>query len=175
MTTWNIDPAHSSAQFTVRHMMITNVHGEFQKLSGSVEYDAERPEATKVTASIDTSTINTREEKRDAHLKSADFLDVEKYPTIEFVSKSAKVTSDGLELKGDLTIRGTTREVTLAVEGPTPPQKDPWGNTRIGAVATTKIKRSDFNMVWNVALEAGGILVGEDVKITLDVSLIKAA
>ncbi len=175
MTTWNIDPAHSSAQFTVRHMMITNVHGEFQKLSGSVEYDAERPEATKVTASIDTSTINTREEKRDAHLKSADFLDVEKYPTIEFVSKSAKVTSDGLELKGDLTIRGTTREVTLAVEGPTPPQKDPWGNTRIGAVATTKLKRSEFNMVWNVALEAGGILVGEDVKITLDVSLIKAA
>lgn len=175
MTTWNIDPAHSSAQFTVRHMMITNVHGEFQKLSGSVEYDAERPEATKVTASIDTSTINTREEKRDAHLKSADFLDVEKYPTIEFVSKSAKVTSDGLELKGDLTIRGTTREVTLAVEGPTPPQKDPWGNTRVGAVATTKLKRSEFNMVWNVALEAGGILVGEDVKITLDVSLIKAA
>jgi polyisoprenoid-binding protein YceI len=175
MTTWNIDASHSNAHFSVRHMMITNVHGEFQKLSGTVEYDAERPEATKVTASIDASTINTREEKRDAHLKSADFLDVEKYPTIEFVSKSAKATSDGLELKGDLTIHGTTREVTLAVEGPTSAQKDPWGNTRIGAVATTKIKRSEFNMVWNVALEAGGILVGEDVKITLDVSLIKAA
>lgn len=175
MTTWNIDPSHSNAHFTVRHMMITNVHGEFQKLSGTVEYDAEHPKATKVKASIDASTINTREEKRDAHLKSADFLDVEKFPTIEFVSKRAKATSDGLEITGDLTIRGTTREVTLAVEGPTPPQKDPWGNTRIGAVATTKIKRTDFNMVWNVALEAGGILVGEDVKITLDVSLIKAA
>lgn len=175
MTTWNIDASHSSVHFSVRHMMITNVHGEFQKLSGTVEYDADRPEATKVKATIDASSINTREEQRDAHLKGSDFFDVEHYPTIEFVSKSAKATSDGLEIVGDLTIRGITREVTLAVEGPSAPHKDPWGNTRIGAVATTKIKRTDFNMVWNVALEAGGILVGEDVKVTLDVSLIKAA
>jgi polyisoprenoid-binding protein YceI len=176
MTTWNIDPSHSSATFTVRHLMITNVRGEFQKLSGSVELDPAAPGSVSAKATIDVASINTREPQRDAHLKSADFFDVERFPSIEFASKAA--TWNGateLTLVGDLTIHGVTREVTLEVEGPTPEHKDPWGNTRIGATATTKIKRSDFGMTWNAAIEAGGVVVGDVVTITIDVSLIKGA
>lgn len=171
-TTWNIDPAHSNAQFSVRHMMISNVKGEFTKVSGKVLFDKDQPENLSAEASIDVSTINTREHDRDNHLKSPDFFHVEEYPTITFKSKSAEKTSDGLKITGDLTIRGTTREVTLDVEGPTPPMKDPWGNTRVGASATTKINRKDFGLMWNMPIEAGGFMVGDDVKITVDVELV---
>lgn len=173
ITTWNIDPAHSNAQFSVRHMMISNVKGEFTKVSGKAQFDQHNPSAGfSVEATIDVSTINTREPDRDKHLKSPDFFDAEKYPTITFKSKRAQKSSDGLKLTGDLTIHGVTREVTLDVEGPTPPTKDPWGNARIGASATTKINRKDFGLTWNQALETGGILVGDEIKITIDVELV---
>jgi polyisoprenoid-binding protein YceI len=171
---YTLDASHSSATFVVRHMMITNVRGEFQRLSGTAAYDPRNPSATRIEATIDVASVNTREEKRDAHLKSADFFDVEKYPTIRFVSK--KATAKGateLEVVGDLTIHGTTREVVLAVSDITPEHKDPWGNLRIGATAETKIKRSEFGMTWNAALEAGGLLVGDEVKIHIEVELLK--
>jgi polyisoprenoid-binding protein YceI len=174
--TYQIDPAHSSAQFTVRHMMITNVHGGFKKVSGSVVYDAENPANSSVNAEIDAASINTNEEQRDTHLRSGDFLDVDNFPTITFRStKVEKSGDDESKVTGDLTIHGVTRPVVLNVEGPAPEGKDPWGNTRTGATATTKIKRSDFGLTWNAALETGGILVGDDLKIELDLSLIKAA
>jgi polyisoprenoid-binding protein YceI len=170
---WVIDASHSNASFTVKHMMITNVRGEFQKLEGTVSYDPAQPEAATVTASIDVASINTRDEKRDGHLKSPDFLDAEKFPAITFKSKTVKAKGSELTVTGDLTIHGVTKEVVLEVEGPSAPTADPWGNQRVGATATTKIKRDDFGMVWNAALEAGGVLVGNEVKITIDVSLIK--
>jgi polyisoprenoid-binding protein YceI len=175
-TTYEIDPAHSSAQFSVRHMMITNVRGGFSSVKGTVVYDSDDVSASTVEATIDVSTIATLDAQRDGHLKSADFLDVEKYPTITF--KSKKVASAGPEeatVTGDLTIHGVTQEVTLKVEGPTGEGKDPWGNIRIGASAVTKIKRSDFGLTWNAALETGGIMVGDDLKIELDIQMIKAA
>jgi polyisoprenoid-binding protein YceI len=170
---YQLDAAHSHAGFSVRHMMISNVRGEFQKLSGTVTYDPTRPEAATVSVSIDVASINTREEKRDAHLRSADFFDAEKYPTITFVSTAARRRGDGLELTGDLTIAGTTRPVTLTVDELTPEQTDPWGNLRLGATARTKIRRSDFGMRWNAALEAGGVLVGDEVSIQLEVEMIR--
>jgi polyisoprenoid-binding protein YceI len=174
--TYQIDPAHSSAQFTVRHMMITNVHGGFKKVSGSVVYDAENPANSSVNAEIDAASINTNEEQRDTHLRSGDFLDVDNFPTITFRSTNVEKSGDDeFKVTGDLTIHGVTRPVVLNVEGPAPEGKDPWGNTRTGATATTKIKRSDFGLTWNAALETGGILVGDDLKIELDLSLIKAA
>lgn len=172
ITTWNLDPSHSNAQFSVRHMMISNVKGEFTKVTGQVRFDPARPETLSAEAAIDVSTINTREPDRDTHLKSPDFFNVEEYPAITFKSKRAEKGAHGLKLAGDLTIHGVTREVTLDVEGPTSPTKDPWGNTRVGASATTKINRKDFGLTWNQALEAGGVLVGEEIKITLDVELL---
>jgi len=171
---WTIDPSHSSATFTVKHMMITNVRGEFQKLSGDVVYDPNKLEASKVNVSIDVASINTREEKRDAHLRSADFFDVENFPAITFASKAVRRNDKGFDIVGDLTIHGTSREVTLTVDELTAPQADPWGNQRMGATAHTKIRRSEFGMVWNAALEAGGVLVGDEIKIAIDVSLIKS-
>jgi len=171
---WNIDPSHSTAEFTVRHMMITNVRGRFGKLEGTVEYDPARPELSKFEATIDASSIDTRDEKRDAHLRSADFFDVEKNPTITFKSTQIKKTGDGFEALGDLTMHGITKQVTLEIEGPTEETKDPWGNSRIGASAHGKINRKDWGLNWNAALEAGGVLVGETVKISLEVSLVKA-
>jgi polyisoprenoid-binding protein YceI len=174
-TTYQIDPAHSSAQFSIRHMMITNVRGGFSSVTGTVVYDAEKPGDSTVDAVIDVNTIATLDPQRDAHLKSADFLDAEKFPTITF--KSTKVEADGEEatVTGDLTIHGATKQVVLKVEGPTQEGKDPWGNLRIGASATTKIKRSDFGLHWNAVLETGGIMVGDDLKIELEVQMIKAA
>lgn len=171
---WTIDPSHSTAEFTVRHMMITNVKGRFGKLEGTVEYDPAHPELTKFDATIDAASIDTRDEKRDGHLRSADFFDVEKYPTLTFTSKEIKKTDDGFVATGDLTMRGVTRTVTLEIEGPTEPNKDPWGGTRIGASAHAKLNRKDWGLNWNAALEAGGVLVGETVKITLEVSLVQA-
>lgn len=174
--TYQLDPAHSSAHFVVRHMMISNVRGTFTKLEGTVEYDPEKPTETKIDAAIDAASISTREPQRDAHLRSADFLDVEKYPTITFRSKRVEPEGEGEgKVTGDLTIHGVTREVTLNVEGPTPETKDPWGNLRRGAAATTKIKRSDFGLTWNAALETGGFLVGDEIKIEIEVELVKPA
>jgi polyisoprenoid-binding protein YceI len=172
---YKIDPAHSSAQFSVRHMMISNVRGGFGNVRGTVAYDSQKPAESKIDVEIDANTINTLENARDTHLKSADFLHVEKYPTITFKSKAVTPDGDGeLRVKGDLTIHGVTKEVILKVDGPSAEEKDPYGNARIGASATTKIKRSEFGLTWNAALETGGILVGDDLKIDLEVSLIKA-
>lgn len=174
-TTWNIDPAHTTAEFKVRHMMITNVRGHFSGITGVLTSDDQDVTKSQVEASIPAASINTREPDRDTHLKSADFLDVEKFPTLNFASTNITRTGEGeLEVEGDLTIHGVTRRVVFAVEGPTSPGKDPWGNTRIGWTATTKINRKDFGLNWNAALETGGILVGDDVTLTLDVEAVKA-
>ncbi|HWV39314.1 MAG TPA: YceI family protein [Vulgatibacter sp.] len=173
---YQIDPSHSNAHFKVRHMMVTTVRGEFTKLAGTVQFDPAKPEAVAIDATIDATTIDTREPKRDDHLKSPDFFDVAKHPTITFKSKSAKSKGKGkLAVTGDLTMRGVTKEVVLGVEGLDAEVKDPWGNMRIGAVATTKVNRKDFGLNWNQALEAGGVLVGDEVDIVIDVELIKQA
>jgi polyisoprenoid-binding protein YceI len=174
-TTWNIDPVHSVAEFKVKHMMISNVKGQFPKVSGALTFDEADLAKSRVEALIEAASINTREDQRDAHLKSADFLDVEKFPTLSFKSTRINIVRDGeLAVEGDLTIRGVTRKVVFSVEGPTPPAKDPWGNTRVAVSATTKINRKDFGLTWNTALETGGILVGDEVTITLDVQFVKA-
>jgi polyisoprenoid-binding protein YceI len=174
-TTWSIDPAHSIAEFKVKHMMISNVKGHFPKITGSLTIDESGHANSRVEATIDAASIETRDAQRDAHLKSEDFFHVEKFPALTFRSTSISRVGDGeLSVEGDLTIRGVTRKVAFAVEGPTSPAKDPWGNTRIGVSAITKINRKDFGLVWNAALEAGGILVGDEVTITLDVQFTKA-
>ncbi len=174
-TTYKIDPAHSSAHFVVRHMMITNVRGSFASVQGTVVYDPENPADSSVEAIIDAASIKTNEEQRDAHLRSPDFLHAEQFPTITFKSKKVeRLNEDEAKITGDLTIHGVTREVVLKVDGPTPETKDPFGNIRSGASATTRIKRSDFGLTWNAALETGGFLVGDEVKIELEVSLIKS-
>ena len=174
VTTWNIDPAHSAAEFKVKHMMISNVKGSFSGLSGALTEHSDDATLSSVEAAIPVAAISTGDAQRDAHLKSADFFDAEKYPALNF--KSTRVTRKGeaaYEVTGDLTIHGVTRSVTFAVEGPSAPGKDPWGNTRIGLSATTKINRKDFGLSWNAALETGGFLVGEEIAITLDVQFIK--
>ncbi|HWZ83851.1 MAG TPA: YceI family protein [Terriglobales bacterium] len=174
-TTWNIDPAHTVAEFKVKHMMISNVKGHFAKVTGTLVRDGSDHSQSRVEAVIDASSIETRDSQRDAHLKSADFFHVEKFPTLSFKSTGIRPAGDGeLSVEGDLTIRGVTRKVTFAVEGPTPPTKDPWGNTRVAVSATTKLNRKDFGLTWNAALETGGILVGDEVTITLDAEFIQA-
>jgi len=174
-TTWNIDPAHSTAEFKVKHMMISNVKGQFSKVQGVLTHDELNPANSRVEASIEAASIHTHDDQRDAHLKSADFFHVEKFPALSFKSTAIRIVGDGeLAVEGDLSIRGVTRKVVFAVEGPTPPAKDPWGNTRIAFSATTKINRKDFGLTWNAALETGGILVGEEVTITLDLQFVKA-
>jgi polyisoprenoid-binding protein YceI len=174
-TTWNIDPVHSVAEFKVKHMMISNVKGQFAQVSGVLVLDEKDLTNSRVEASIDGASINTRDAQRDTHLKSADFLHVEKFPTLSFKSTGIDQTADGgLAVTGELTIRGVTRKAVFTVEGPTPPAKDPWGSTRLGLSATTKINRKDFGLTWNTALETGGILVGNEVTITLDVQFVKA-
>ena len=174
-TNWNLDTVHSTAEFKVKHMMISNVKGHFTGITGKLTLDENDPANSGVEATIDAATINTRDAQRDAHLKSPDFFDVEKYPTLSFRSTSVKRTGDGeLAATGDLTIHGVTKQVVFDVEGPTPPAKDPWGGVRVGLTATTKINRRDFGLTWNAALETGGILVGDEVTITLDVQFVKA-
>ncbi len=176
VTTWNIDTAHASAEFKVKHMMIANVRGHFSGVTGSLRLDESDITKSKVEATIDATTIDTREPQRDAHLKSADFLEVEKFPTLSFTSnKVTRTGDDELKVEGGLTIHGVTKDVTFKVEGPSAAHKDPWGNTRVGITATTKINRKDYGLTWNAALETGGILVGEEVTITLEVEFIKAA
>ena len=175
ITVWNLDPAHSVAEFKVKHMMISNVRGQFTGVSGVLTLDAANIVNSRVEATIDAVSINTGDAQRDAHLKSADFFDVEKFPRLSFRSTAVKRTGDDeLAITGDLTIHGITREVVFRVEGPTPPEKDPWGNTRIGLSAVARINRKDYGLTWNAALETGGILVGEEVTIALDVQFVKA-
>jgi len=169
---WEFDPVHTGVQFKVRHLMVSSVRGDFDKVSGKITYD--ESDITKSTAdiTIDAASINTRDAKRDADLRNPDFLDVARYPTITFKSKKVeKAGNDALKMTGDLTIKGVTKEVVLAIEGPTKPAKDPWGNLRVGGSATTRINRTDFGLTWNKSLETGGVLVGEDVDITIDVEI----
>jgi polyisoprenoid-binding protein YceI len=172
--TWQIDPVHTTVEFTVRHMMISNVRGLFTKVAGTITAKDSDPGSVKVKATIDTSSIDTRSADRDADLKSANFLDVAKYPTMTFKSKKIEPAGPGKwKMVGDLTLHGVTKEVTLDVEGPTAPIKDPWGNTRAGASATTKINRKDFGLTWNKALETGGAVVGDEVTVSIDVEAVK--
>ena len=174
-TTWNIDPAHSAAEFKVKHMMISNVKGSFSGVSGALtEHDTDST-LSSIEASIPVATISTGDPQRDGHLKSAEFFDAEKFPTLNFKSTKVVRQGDAYEATGDLTVHGVTKPVTFAVDGPSAPGKDPWGNTRIGLSATTKINRKDFGLAWNAALETGGFLVGDEIAITLDVEFIKAA
>ena len=174
-TAWTIDPVHSSAEFKVKHMMITNVKGRFTDVKGTLEFDQADVTKSKITATIDAASIDTRNDDRDTHLKSADFFDVEKFPTLTFTStRITKAGAGELKAEGDLTIRDVTRPVVFEVEGPSEPGTDPWGNTRIGWEATTKINRKDFGLTWNSALETGGLLVGDEVTITLDVQAVKS-
>lgn len=172
-STWTIDPDHSSIGFKVRHLMVSNVKGQFGSFHGTVTIDDRDITKSKVEVVIDTPSINTGVAKRDTHLKSADFFDVTKYPLMTFVSKSIRRNGDGLLLTGDLTIHGVTREVTLNVEGVSPESRDPWGNIRRGAAASAKIDRRDYGIIWNAALETGGVLVGDEVSIILEVEMIK--
>jgi polyisoprenoid-binding protein YceI len=174
-TTWNIDPVHSVAEFKVKHMMISNVKGQFTKVQGVLSLDENDLTNSSIEASIEAASIHTRDEQRDGHLKSVDFFEVEKFPTLSFKSTRVAGTGDGeLDVTGDLTIHGVTRRVVFKVEGPTEAGKDPWGNIRRGLSATTKIHRKDFGLTWNSTLETGGILVGDEVMITLDVQFVKA-
>jgi len=171
---WQIDPAHSSAQFSVRHMAISTVRGAFSKVTGSVVLDDKDVSKSTVEVTIDANSVDTRVPDRDNDLRSEKFFDVAHYPSITFKSKRVEQIAPGkLKVTGDLTIRGTTKEVVLDVEGPTAPMKDPWGNTRNAATATTKINRQDFGVKWNATLDNGGVVVGDDVSIIIDVELVK--
>ncbi len=173
-TTWNIDPAHSAAEFKVKHMMISNVKGKFTGLTGKLFLNDADVSKSSIEASIPVATVNTGDDQRDGHLKSADFFDAEKFPNMSFVTTKVVPTGEGEgKVTGDLTLHGVTKQVTFDVEGPSKPGKDPWGNTRIGLSATAKINRKDFGLEWNAALETGGVLVGEDVTISLDIQFIK--
>jgi len=170
---YTIDPAHSTAGFKVRHLMVSNVRGEFSGIAGTVVFDSGAPGNSRVEARIDATTIHTRDAQRDAHLKSADFLDVEKFPAITFVSTKISGAAGEWKVTGDLTIHGVTKQVTLDVEGPAPEAKDPWGNMKSGATAVTKISRKEFGMEFNMVLETGGVMVGDEIAITLEVELLK--
>jgi len=168
---WEFDPTHTGVQFKVRHLMISSVRGEFEKVTGKIVYDEADVTKSSADITIDTASINTRVAKRDEHLRSPDFLDVKKYPTITFRSKRIETAGSGtLKMTGDLTIRGVTKEVVLTVEGPTPSIKDPMGNIRVGGQATTKIDRKDFGLTWNKTVD-GGVVVGDEVEITIDVEI----
>ena len=171
--TWAVDPTHTQAGFAVKHLMISNVKGRFRDVTGSVQVDP-NGQGTKVDISIDAASLTTGDEKRDAHLRSADFLDVEQHPVIQFTGRRIEGKIDSkFSLHGDLLIRGVTRPVTLYVinEGSV---RDPWGNERVGYTASAKINRKDFGLEWNVALEAGGVLVGDEVRITIETELVKS-
>lgn len=172
---WAIDPAHSTAGFAVKHMMVSTVRGEFGKIGGTVSWTRPDYSDAKVDVTIDATTINTREPKRDAHLRSPDFFDVAKFPTLTFKSKRVEKAKEKghVTLVGDLTIHGVTKEVAFDVTGPTPEMKTPFGTVAVGAEAQAKINRKDFGLNWNKALEAGGVLVSEDVTIDINLELSK--
>lgn len=167
--TWNIDTSHSAVHFSVRHLVISKVRGAFSRFHGAIQYDDADPRRSSVTVEIDAASVDTREEKRDAHLRSPDFFDVETFPTLTFVSRKVVTEGDKVtKVIGDLTIRDVTREVTLEVED-NGRVKDPWGGERIAFEARTRVNRQDFGLRWNMALEAGGVVVGDHVDITLEV------
>jgi polyisoprenoid-binding protein YceI len=169
---WEADPAHSSVAFSIRHMMISTVRGQFRTFTATAVGDLAAPAAATIAATIDARSIDTGNEKRDGHLRSADFLDVEKFPTI--TSKRIERVGDGkARVTGDLTLHGVTREVVLDVDGPIGPVKDPMGNVKAGARATTRLDRKDFGIVWNKAMDGGGVVVGDQVEITIDVEAVK--
>jgi polyisoprenoid-binding protein YceI len=171
---WTIDPDHSNIGFKVKHLMVSNVKGNFDKHTGVVDLNDKDITKSKVEVVIDTASINTNVQKRDEHLRSADFFDVAKYPTMTFVSKKVtKAGKDRLKVTGNLTLHGVTKEVILDVEPISKESKDPWGNIRRGTTATTKINRKDFGLVWNAALETGGVAVGDEITITLEIEMIK--
>lgn len=172
--TWQIDPAHANVEFKVKHMMVANVKGVFAKLEGTIEADDADLAKAKVSVTIDTASIDTNNAKRDEHLRSPDFFDVAKFPTMTFASKRIVATGGSVsQVIGDLTIRDVTREVTLEVAELSAPVKDPWGNLRRGVTASAQINRKDFGLTWNKVLEAGGVAVGDEVKIALDIELIR--
>ncbi len=171
--TWNLDTSHSEVTFAVRHMMISTVRGKFNKFSGTIDFNEADPAKSAVNVSIDAASIDTRDEKRDGHLKSGDFFDVEKFPALTFKStRVEKVSDNSGRVYGDLTIRDVTRPVVLEVEY-AGQARSPWGTTSAGFSATTKINRKDFGLSWNVALETGGVLVGEDISIAIEAELVK--
>ncbi len=173
MTTWAIDASHSTVTFSVRHMMISKVRGRFSRFDGTVNFDEQHPTNSSVSVTIDATSIDTRDERRDAHLMSPDFLDVANYPTITFVSKQVEVIDETHgRIIGDLTIRGVTREVALDVEY-NGQSKSPWGTVSAGFSASATINRKDWGLTWNVALETGGVLVGEEVKIDIEIEIVK--
>jgi polyisoprenoid-binding protein YceI len=170
---WTIDPAHSTAQFTVRHLGISNVRGNFTKVAGSAVLNEKDITQSQVSATIDVGSVDTRVEARDKDLRSPNFFDVEKYPTMEFKSRRISNAGGKLQVTGDLTIHGTTREVTLDADEPTPELNDPWGNVRRGFSAATAINRKEFGLIYNNALKTGEAVVGDNVKIQIDVEMIK--
>jgi len=173
--TWTIDPVHSNISFSARHMMISDVKGEFDKFHGAITANDDDPKSVEIEATIEASSINTRSAMRDKDLMGPNFLDVAKYPTITF--KSVKIEPDGdgkWKVTGNLTLHGVTKPVVLEVTGPSPEIKDPYGNTRRGASATTTINRQDFGISFNKTLDSGGMVVGNDVPITIDIEAIKA-
>jgi polyisoprenoid-binding protein YceI len=175
IATWTIDPSHTLVEFSVKHMMITTVKGRFGSVQGTIRGTPDDPLSASAEATIDVGSIDTREEKRDAHLRSADFFDVEHYPTMRYVSRSVRQVGDSeFEVEGDLTIRDVTRPIALKVtlEGRL---RDPWGNDRVGLSGEGKIRRGDFGLKWNMALETGGMLVGEDVRISLQAEAVRQA
>ncbi len=173
-STWQIDPQHASAEFAVKHLMISTVRGEFHGVKGTINWDEQDITKSTIDVTIDATTLDTREPQRNEHLKSPDFFDTAKYPTISFKSKKIEqVASDHLKITGELTIHGVTKEVVLDVDGPTAPVKDPWGNIRAAVNATAKVNRQDFGVKWNANMDGGGVVVGDDVKINIDLEMIK--
>jgi polyisoprenoid-binding protein YceI len=173
-STWQIDPNHSAAQFAVRHLAISTVRGAFTKVSGTVQFDDKDISKSSVEVTIDAASVDTRVADRDKDLRSDHFFDVEKYPTLTFKSTKVEQAEAGkLKVTGDLTIHGVTKQVVLDVEGPTAAVKDPWGNQRAAANATTKINRQDFGVKWNAKMDNGGWVLGDDVAITIDVEMVQ--
>lgn len=171
--TYQIDPAHSHVQFSVRHLMLSNVKGTFSGVTGTALYDPEKPEETTAEATIDVHTINTNDEKRDGHLKSPDFFDAAQYPHMTFKSTAVERSGDGYKVTGNLTLHGVTKEVTLTVEDVSEEGKDPWGNLRIGANVKGKLKRGDFGLTWNSPLDTGGVVIGDEVKLEFELQFVK--
>jgi polyisoprenoid-binding protein YceI len=173
-TTWQIDPDHTSAQFAIKHLMVSTVRGTIGPVTGTVTIDDADLTKSSVTAALDAKGIDTRNQKRDDHLRSPDFFDVAKYPTLTFTSKKVEKASDGTyRVTGDLTIHGVTKEAVLEVSGSPTPMQDPFGNTKLGGSATTRINRKDFGLNWSKTLDGGGLMLGDVVDITIDVELIK--
>lgn len=173
--TWELDPAHSRVGFGVTHLMVSTVEGRFPAAQATLDYEVGAVRDLEVTVDIDVASIDTNNEQRDEHLRSADFFDVAQFPAITFRSTGVKASRKGFEIAGDLTIKGVTKRVTLKGTGLEAAVTDPWGNQRVGATATTTVNRKDFGLTWNQTLETGGVLVGDDVELRLQVEFIKKA